>query len=75
MDTVTTALWKGCLAGIGLVAVFLAISGLAYLVLSQTGLPRNIILLVTIGSGPIIGTFGLCAILWVRARRQSGIRD
>ncbi len=55
-------------------AVFLAISGLTYLILSQSGLPRNIILLVTIGSGPIIGTFGICAILWIRARAQMGNR-
>jgi hypothetical protein len=70
MNAVTTGLWKGCLGGIGLAAVFFFISGLTYLILSQTGLSPNIALFFTIASGPIVGTFGLAAIVWFRAHAQ-----
>ena len=55
MDTVTTGLLKGCLAGLGLVVVFFAISGLTYLVLNLIGLPHRMVLFLSIGSGPIVG--------------------
>ena len=69
MDTVTTGLLKGCLAGLGLVGVFFAISGLTYLVLNLIGLPHRMVLFLSIGSGPIVGTFGVCGVLWLRALR------
>jgi hypothetical protein len=78
---VTTGLWKGCLGGIGLAVVFFIISLAVFLILSQTALPPNIILFITIASGPIIGTFGFAAaILLFRARAGNrdqglGIRD
>ncbi len=72
MDIVTTGLWKGCLGGIGLAIVFFIISGLTYLILIQVGLPRNIVLFITVASGPIIGTLGLAAVLLIRARASAG---
>ena len=69
MNIFTAALWKGCLGGIGLVLVFFAISGIAYLILSLAGLPQRTILFVSVGSGPIIGTLGFSTILLVRALR------
>lgn len=69
MDVVRAALWKGCLGGLGLAVLFLVISGLTYLFLSQTSTPYNLVLLLSIASGPIIGTGGLLAILYFRALR------
>ncbi|MBN1428180.1 MAG: hypothetical protein JXB07_07335 [Anaerolineae bacterium] len=69
MTTVTTALWKGCLGGIGLAMVFFAISGITYLILTHTGLSYRMILFVTFASGPIIGTLGMSAILGTLALR------
>ena len=71
MNTVTTGLWKGCLGGVGLAILFFILSGLTYLILSRTGLPPNIVLFVTIASGPIIGTFGFAGVLLgIRARAR-----
>ena len=53
---VAATLGKGCLAGLGLAGVFFVISSLMYLILSGVGLPHNILLLLTIASGPILGT-------------------
>jgi hypothetical protein len=75
MNTVTTGLWKGCLGGIGLAIVFFIISGMTYLILSKTGLSSNVVLFIAIASGPIIGTFGLAAILWLRARTRMGTEE
>lgn len=69
MDVVRTGLWKGCLGGIGLVIVFFIISGLTYLVLSQTQLSHGMALVLSIVSGPIIGTLGVLVPLYLRARR------
>ena len=67
---VRTGLLKGCLGGLGLVVVFFVISGLTYLLLGTTQVPQNIILVLSILSGPLIGTFGLLVPLYLRARRQ-----
>ncbi len=73
MDVVRTGLWKGCLGGLGLVIVFFIISGLTYLVLSQAGLSSGVTLVVSIVSGPIIGTLGVLLPIYLRARR--GLRS
>jgi len=70
MDVVRAGLWKGCLGGLGLVVVFFIISGLTYLLLGQTTLSPNVILVISIASGPLIGTFGILIPLYLRARRQ-----
>jgi hypothetical protein len=70
MDTLTPALAKGCLAGLGLVVLFAAIGGLAYLLLTVAGLPQNIVLLIAIASGPILGTVGLLVVVWQRTINQ-----
>ena len=69
MDTVATGLLKGCLAGIGLVLIFFAISGLTYLTLNLTGMAHRLVLFLSIGSGPIVGTLGICIVLWLNALR------
>ena len=48
---------KGCLGGIALALVFLGISGGTYLIMSAVNAPSSVTLLISIGSGPIIGTF------------------
>ncbi len=48
---------KGCLGGIVLALVFLGISGAMYFLMSVTNAPRSLTLLISIGSGPIVGTF------------------
>lgn len=63
---VATALWKGCLGGVGIALVFLIISGAAYLLLSQLALPQNLVLFVAILSGPLLGTIGLILFVWFR---------
>ena len=76
---VATALWKGCLGGLGLGVVFLLISGLTYLALSGMRLGHNILLLLTIASGPVLGTSILLAVLLLhstrRHRRATEIQD
>jgi hypothetical protein len=69
MDVVRTGLWKGCLGGLGLVIVFFIISGLTYLLLSQAGLSNGMTIVLSIASGPIIGTLGVLLPLYLRARR------
>lgn len=69
-SVVRTGLWKGCLGGIGLVLVFFLVSGVTYFLLGFTSLSHNIVLLLSIASGPVIGTFGLLLPLYLRARRQ-----
>lgn len=67
---VRTGLLKGCLGGLGLVIIFFVIGGLTYLLLGTTTLSRNVILVLSILSGPVIGTFGLLLPLYLRASRQ-----
>lgn len=77
MDKLTPIMGKGCLAGFGLVVIFFVISGLAYLAISQFDLPQNLVLLVTVASGPIIGTLGTLAVLLLRSidRRERSTTD
>jgi hypothetical protein len=66
---VGTAVGKGCLVGVGLAVGFFLISGLVYLLLGPFGLERNIRLLITVLSGPVLGT-GLTLIVgWALAQR------
>lgn len=66
---VSGALGKGCLAGLALVVLYAAISGLVYLVLSWLGASPNLRLLIGIASGPIVGTvIALFAALYVVRR-------
>ena len=58
------AVGKGCLAGLGLLVLFVVISGLIYLVLGAFALADNIRLLVSIASGPILGTIIGLLIAW-----------
>ena len=69
-SVVRAGLLKGCLGGLGLVVVFFAISGLTYLLLVGTEISHNVVLVLSIVSGPAIGTFGLLLPLYLRARRQ-----
>jgi hypothetical protein len=71
MDGIAPTLGKGCLAGLGLAVLFVAISGLAYLVLSQFDVPPNIVLLISIASGPTTGTMGTLVVLWLWARSKA----
>ncbi|GEM_PF-3061144 len=68
-STLLPGLGKGCLAGIGLAVGFLAISGLVYLALSLTGLPRNIVLLVSLASGPILGNLIVLIVFLSRSKK------
>jgi hypothetical protein len=61
---------KGCLGGLGLTVVFLAISAAVYLLLIQSGLQLMLVLLLTILSGPVIGTGGLLLFLYRRSTKQ-----
>ncbi len=54
-STADTVLMKGCLGGVALAVVFLLIGGIMYLLLSRVHLPRNIVLLISIASGPLLG--------------------
>lgn len=68
-------LWKGCLGGVGLTAVFLGISAFTYFVMGFIDAPRNIVLLVSIASGPIIGTILLIIFaFWLASRQKPGPR-
>jgi hypothetical protein len=71
----TAVLWKGCLGGIGLTALFFVISGSAYFILSSMDVPRNLLLFGSIGSGPICGTFVLIGVaVWIASRQKPGPR-
>jgi len=66
------AFGKGCLLGLGLVVLFAAISGLLWLALLLTDLPENIRLLISIATGPILGTvIGLFVAWRMMNRRQA----
>ena len=68
-------LWKGCLGGVALTATFFGVSGLMYLLMQMTEAPRNIVLLVSIGSGPLVGTILLTAFaFWLASRQKPGPR-
>jgi hypothetical protein len=71
----TRGLGIGCLAGFGLAITFIAISGLAYMVLGFLGLSQNIRLFFAVLSGPVIGTV-LALLIWIaysnRLRERSG---
>lgn len=66
---VINSLGKGCLAGLGLALVFIVISGTVYLILSSFDLPRNLLLLFSIASGPIIGNLIAITIFVIRSRQ------
>jgi hypothetical protein len=68
-QVVTNSLGKGCLAGLGLAAIFVVISGVVYLLLSSFDLPRNLLLLFSIASGPIVGNVIVVFIFVIRSRR------
>jgi uncharacterized integral membrane protein len=68
-QVVTNSLGKGCLAGLGLAAIFVVISGAVYLFLSSFDLPRNLLLLFSIASGPIVGNVIIVFIFVIRSRR------
>lgn len=69
MEIVRTALWRGCLGGIGMALLFLLISAITYVALNDSGLTYNLVLLLTIASGPVIGTCGVLGVLYLRATR------
>ncbi len=71
MTEIAPTLGKGCLTGLGLAVLFVVIGGLAYLVLSQFDVPPNIMLLISIAGGPIIGTMGTLIVLWLWARGKA----
>lgn len=58
------AFGRGCLLGLGLLVLFVAISGVLYLALLLTDLPENIRLLISIASGPILGTVIGLLVAW-----------
>ena len=74
MDMVRSALWRGCLGGIGMTLMFFLISGVTYLALNQSGLTYNLVLLLSVASGPVIGTCGLLGVLYLRAMRAQSSR-
>lgn len=65
---ISPGLGKGCLAGLVLAAGFLVISGVVYLLLSPIGLPRNILLLISIASGPILGNLIVLIVFLIRSK-------
>ena len=75
MGVVSAGLGKGCLAGLGLAVGFFAISGLVYLLLGPFGLERNIRLLLTIVSGPILGTLAVVVIFLQRSARARRVAE
>ncbi len=66
-NVVALALWQGCLAGLGLALTFLVISGLSYLFLLLVGAGSQIRLLITVASGPILGTGLILLIVLLRS--------
>jgi hypothetical protein len=64
---VSAGLGKGCLAGLGLALLFFLISGGVYLALGAFSLERNIRLLFTFLSGPVIGTVLVVVVLYVQS--------
>lgn len=72
MDVVRTALAKGCLGGLGMAIVYIILGGALYLMLAQTALPQSLVMIISIAGGPVIGTAGALAILYVRARNTHG---
>lgn len=68
----TQGLGRGCLLGLGLVGLFFVISLSLYALMNLLGLPRNIVLLVAIGGGPILGTIlGVAGFYaWAAGRKQ-----
>jgi hypothetical protein len=68
-------LWKGCLGGLALVGLFLGVSGIAYLLMVMINAPRNVLLLVSIASGPLVGTVLLILFaFWLASRQKPGPR-
>lgn len=68
-------LWKGCLGGVALAAVFLGISAVTYLLMNLLGLSQNIVLLASVASGPIGGTILLIIFaFWLASRQKPGPR-
>ncbi len=67
---VAGALGKGCLGGIGLALAFLALSAATYGLLATLGLPYNLVLLLSVASGPILGTALLLVVAYRRAARH-----
>lgn len=49
-------LLKGCIGGLVLVVVFLAVSGLFYVILTMFGFDFELKLFVSTLSGPVVGT-------------------
>jgi hypothetical protein len=61
---------KGCLGGLGLTVIFLAISAATFLLLDESGLQRTFVLIISIISGPVIGTGGLLLFLYRRSSQR-----
>jgi hypothetical protein len=55
-NSLLALLLKGCMGGAGLGVTLLLIGGGIYFVLSVIGMPHNLVLLLSIASGPVIGT-------------------
>jgi hypothetical protein len=75
IDAATAILVRGCLGGIGLAVVFLLISGTTYLALSALSAPRNLLILFTIASGPVIGSVAVLLVLLRRLKPKLGSRS
>jgi hypothetical protein len=69
------ALGKGCLAGLALVVLYTAISGLVYLALGWLGAASNLRMLVGIASGPIVGTVIALFVALFIVRRTAAPHD
>ncbi len=70
---VSSALGKGCLAGIGLALMFFAISLLTYLLTGLLSLPHHIRLLIATASGPVVGTLMITVLAWNLSQRSKPV--
>lgn len=72
IDAATAILLRGCLGGVGLAVVFLVISGVTFLVLSAVTAPRNLMILFSVASGPVIGSGAALLLVLRRLSREQG---
>lgn len=76
IDAATAILVRGYLSGTALAVTFLLISDLTFMLLSALDAPRNLLKLVSLASGPIIGSAGAVWVImrWISRRSSSGAR-
>lgn len=69
-ESVSRGIGLGCLGGLAMAITMLIIGGTFYLILTLTGLSPNMILCISLASGPILGNALLFAYSYSRSRRM-----